>query len=101
MKHLKSGGWLIGSTIARHPISYITTKLIAEAPVFGVVPRGTHDWNKYINPSELRQYFDTRAKGNWGEFKVQGVVYVPMLGWQVVDGSENVGNYFFGVQKLE
>lgn len=99
--HLRTGGWIIGSTIARHPISFITTKLVAEAPIVGVVPRGTHDWNKYINPGELEEYFSRKAPGKWGPFRVQGVLYVPGLGWKEVDGSEKVGNYFFGVQKLE
>ncbi|KIW22915.1 3-demethylubiquinone-9 3-O-methyltransferase [Cladophialophora immunda] len=100
--HLKPGGWLIGSTISRSPVAYLTTKLIAEAPLIGVVPRGTHDWNKYINPPELRGYFESgRAPGRWGEFVTQGVVYVPALGWRFVQGSEEFGNYFFGVQKLE
>ncbi|KIW65338.1 3-demethylubiquinone-9 3-O-methyltransferase [Phialophora macrospora] len=100
--HLKPGGWLIGSTISRHPIAYLTTKLIAEAPLIGVVPSGTHDWNKYINPGELRQYFESgRAPGRWGEFVTQGVVYVPAVGWRNVTGSEDFGNYFFGIQKLE
>ncbi|OAP63777.1 3-demethylubiquinone-9 3-O-methyltransferase [Fonsecaea erecta] len=100
--HLKPGGWLIGSTIARSPVAYLTTKLIAEAPLIGVVPRGTHDWDKYINPSELRGYFESgKAPGRWAEFITQGVVYLPALGWQVIQGSEEFGNYFFGVQKLE
>ncbi|KAI1627513.1 S-adenosyl-L-methionine-dependent methyltransferase, partial [Exophiala viscosa] len=97
--HLKPGGWIIGSTIARSPISYLTTKLIAEAPIIGVVPAGTHDWNKYINPSELRSYFETRAPGTWSDFKTQGVIYVPALGWKAVNNSEDLGNYFFGIQK--
>ncbi|RMZ91459.1 hypothetical protein DV736_g1293, partial [Chaetothyriales sp. CBS 134916] len=101
--HLKPGGWLIGSTISRHPLSYLTTKLLGEAPVIGFVPRGTHDWEKYINPDELREYFETDSdeKGHWENFQVQGVVYVPGLGWKKVTGSERVGNYFFGVQKVD
>lgn len=99
--HLKPGGWLIGSTISRHPLAFVTTKIIAEAPLIGVVPRGTHDWNKYINPSELRKYFESgQAPGTWGDFVTQGVIYLPAVGWKVVEGSENFGNYFFGVQKL-
>ncbi|EHY59600.1 Ubiquinone biosynthesis O-methyltransferase, mitochondrial [Exophiala dermatitidis] len=98
--HVKPGGWIIGSTISRSLTAFLTTKLIAEAPLIGVVPPGTHDWNKYINPSELRQYFETRASGSWGKFKTQGVVYVPALGWRFVNNSEEFGNYFFGVQKL-
>jgi ubiquinone biosynthesis O-methyltransferase len=99
--HLRPGGWIIGSTISRSPVAYLTTKLVAEAPLIGVVPAGTHDWNKYINPSELRHFFETRAPGQWGQFRTQGVMYIPMLGWKTVDNSEELGNYFFGVQKLD
>ncbi len=109
--HLAPGGWLIGSTIARSPLSFLTTKLIAEAPVVGVVPPGTHDWNKYINPEELARWFEKRnhsEKGSeagrderWGEMKTQGVIYLPGLGWKMTDGTEGWGNYFFGVQRLE
>ena len=101
VKHLKPGGWIVGSTIARSPVSYLTTKLIAEAPLIGVVPRGTHDWNKYINPEELKGWFETKADGDWGDFQTQGVIYVPMMGWKTVQGSESFGNYFFGAQKLD
>ncbi|KAL6246451.1 Hexaprenyldihydroxybenzoate methyltransferase, mitochondrial [Rhinocladiella similis] len=95
--HLKPGGWLIGSTISRSTTAWLTTKVIAEAPLVGVVPAGTHDWNQYINPDELRGYFESRA--GWTNFHTQGVVYVPALGWKNVNGSEEFGNYFFGVKK--
>lgn len=98
--HLKKGGWIIGSTISRSPLAYITTKLIAEAPLIGVVPAGTHDWNKYINPPELQRHFALKEPGIWGSFKTQGVIYVPALGWKLVKNSEKYGNYFFGIQKL-
>jgi polyprenyldihydroxybenzoate methyltransferase/3-demethylubiquinol 3-O-methyltransferase len=101
IQHLKPGGWLIGSTIARSPLSFLTTKVIAEAPLIGVVPRGTHDWNKYINPGELAEWFEKEGGGaTWAPMKTQGVIYLPGLGWKMVDGSEGYGNYFFGVQKL-
>lgn len=103
-QHLKPGGWLVGSTIARSPVSYITTKLIAEAPVVGVVPPGTHNWDQYINPDELQGWFEANGDDSgavqWGPFNKRGVIYVPALGWKVVPGSESYGNYFFGVQKL-
>jgi polyprenyldihydroxybenzoate methyltransferase / 3-demethylubiquinol 3-O-methyltransferase len=71
--HLRPGGWLIGSTIARSPVSFLTTKVIAEAPVIGVVPPGTHDWNKYINQDELANWFEKDSgRGNWGSMKTQG-----------------------------
>lgn len=109
LPHLKPGGWLIGSTIARSPLSFLTTKLVAEAPVIGIVPRGTHDWSKYINPDELRAWFEQRGQqggkkgeeeeGRWGDLKTQGVIYVPGWGWKMLDHAEALGNYFFGVQK--
>lgn len=124
LSHLKPGGWLIGSTIARHPVSYFTTKIVAEAPwPIGVVPRGTHDWDKYINPAELSQWFTkeqiprqtrevdgvtvnepvspgTELGSRYGSVKIEGCIYLPLLGWKFVSGSQDYGNYFFGVQKL-
>ncbi|RJE17362.1 hexaprenyldihydroxybenzoate methyltransferase, partial [Aspergillus sclerotialis] len=55
LRLLNPGGWLIGSTIARSLPSFIVNQVIAEAPwPFGVVPRGTHEWGKFVNPDELR-----------------------------------------------
>lgn len=100
LRHLKPGGWLVGSTIARTATSWITTKLVAE-DLMGIVPRGTHDWQQYINPRELKAWaqqqtvLDVDGKG----WKAMGVVYVPGLGWKEVAGSEQWGNYFFAVRK--
>ncbi|KAF0325924.1 3-demethylubiquinone-9 3-o-methyltransferase [Colletotrichum asianum] len=93
---VKPGGWLVGSTIARTWMSWFTTNLIAE-DILGIVPKGTHDWRKYINDHELKGMF--MGKG-WEMPRVLGVVYVPGLGWKEVKGSEKVGNYFFGVRRV-
>lgn len=96
---VKPGGWLILSTIARTWTSWLTTNVVAEE-VVKLVPRGTHDWSKYINEQELRNFF--RAQGGWardGGLKSQGCVYVPAVGWRMVPGGEKWGNYFFGVRK--
>jgi len=95
---VKPGGWIVMSTIARTWMSWLTTKVVAE-DIVGVVPRGTHDWEKYINEEELRGYF-LRERG-WNSPRVMGVVYIPGLGWREVRGSEKVGNYFFGIRKDE
>lgn len=92
---VKPGGWLVMSTIARTCMSWLTTNLMAE-DVLRIVPKGTHDWNKYINENELRAYF---AGKGWNSPRVMGVVYVPGLGWKEVSGSEKVGNYFFAVRR--
>lgn len=98
---VRPGGWLVLSTIARTWTSWLTTKVVAE-DVLGVVPRGTHDWHKYVNEEELRAHFAEGEgnRGRWGPAVVRGVVYVPGLGWREVRGSEKVGNYFFAVQRL-
>ena len=96
---VKPGGWLVLSTIARTWTSWLTTNVVAEE-VVRLVPRGTHDWNKYINEQELRTFF--RGKNGWGRYgglKAQGCMYVPSIGWTMVPGGENWGNYFFGVRK--
>jgi len=96
---VKPGGWLVLSTIARTWTSWLTTKLVAEN-VARLVPRGTHDWEKYINEHELREFF--RAQEGWGRDggqRSQGCVYMPGLGWRMMEGSERWGNYFFGVRK--
>jgi len=102
LQHLKPGGWLIGSTIARTPVSWFTTKFMAE-DVLRMVPRGTHDWGQYIQPAEMKglaraeECLDTSGS-SW---QVMGVVYVPGFGWKEIGGSEAVGNYFFGVRRRE
>ena len=96
---VKPGGWLILSTIARTWTSWLTTKFVAEE-VVRLVPRGTHDWSKYVNEQELRKFF--RAQDGWGRdggLKSQGCMYVPAVGWRTVPGGEKLGNYFFGVRK--
>lgn len=49
---LKPGGWLILSTISRTAKAYALAILAAEY-IFGILPRQTHDYNKFILPSEL------------------------------------------------
>ncbi|KAF1984253.1 hexaprenyldihydroxybenzoate methyltransferase mitochondrial precursor [Aulographum hederae CBS 113979] len=94
--HLKPGGWIVLSTIARTWVSWATT-IVAAEQVLGIVPRGTHDWRKYVDEGEMREFFE--RMGGWGEGRCMGVVYVPGVGWREVKGSEGVGNYFFGVRK--
>lgn len=96
---VRSGGWLILSTIARTWTSWLTTKLIAEE-IMQLVPKGTHNWGKYINETELRRFF--REQDGWGTkegVRSQGVVYVPGLGWKAIPEAEQWGNYFFGIRK--
>jgi 2-polyprenyl-6-hydroxyphenyl methylase/3-demethylubiquinone-9 3-methyltransferase len=49
---LKPGGAFLGSTINRTMMSYAQAILGAEM-ILRWLPRGTHDWQKFLKPSEL------------------------------------------------
>jgi 2-polyprenyl-6-hydroxyphenyl methylase/3-demethylubiquinone-9 3-methyltransferase len=48
----KPGGWAFFSTLNRNPKSYLMAVIGAEY-VLNLLPRGTHDYIKFIKPSEL------------------------------------------------
>jgi len=48
----KPGGWAFFSTLNRNPKSYLMAVVGAEY-VLNLLPRGTHDYMKFIKPSEL------------------------------------------------
>ncbi len=52
---LKPGGYLYFSTLNRNPKSYLLAIIGAEY-VLNMLPRGTHDYAKFIKPSELAQF---------------------------------------------
>jgi 2-polyprenyl-6-hydroxyphenyl methylase/3-demethylubiquinone-9 3-methyltransferase len=56
----RPGGTIVFSTIARNPKSYLFAIVGAEY-LLRLLPRGTHDWTRFINPSELQR--DARRAG--------------------------------------
>ncbi len=61
-KLVKPGGWVFLSTLNRNPKSYLFAIIGAEY-LLNMLPRGTHDYAKFIKPSELAQ-FSRNAKLN-------------------------------------
>lgn len=57
---VKPGGWVFFSTINRNPKSFLFAIVGAEY-VLQMLPRGTHEYAKFIRPSELAQH--CRAAG--------------------------------------
>jgi 2-polyprenyl-6-hydroxyphenyl methylase/3-demethylubiquinone-9 3-methyltransferase len=53
-KLLKPGGMMMISTINRTPKAYLSAIIGAEY-ILNWVPRGTHEFNKFLKPSELSQ----------------------------------------------
>ena len=52
---VKPGGWVFFSTLNRNPKSYLFAIIGAEY-VLKLLPRGTHQYEKFIRPSELSGY---------------------------------------------
>ncbi|MEI7843226.1 MAG: bifunctional 2-polyprenyl-6-hydroxyphenol methylase/3-demethylubiquinol 3-O-methyltransferase UbiG [Gallionellaceae bacterium] len=71
---VKPGGHVFFSTLNRNPKSYLLAVIGAEY-VLNMLPRGTHDYAKFIKPSELAQYC-RNAKLNVNE--LIGMSYNPL-----------------------
>lgn len=54
-KLVKPDGWIFFSTLNRNPKSYLFAIIGAEY-VLNLLPRGTHDYAKFIQPAELAQF---------------------------------------------
>jgi len=50
---LQPGGSIFFTSISRTLCSYALAIVLAEY-LLGIVPRGVHDWNKFILPEELQ-----------------------------------------------
>jgi 2-polyprenyl-6-hydroxyphenyl methylase/3-demethylubiquinone-9 3-methyltransferase len=71
---VKPGGWLFLSTLNRTPKAFALAIVGAEY-LTGMIPRGTHDWNKFIRPAELAAWL--RAAG-MESVDQQGLHYNPL-----------------------
>lgn len=71
---LRPGGRAFFSTINRNPKSYLFAVIGAEY-VLKLLPKGTHDYARFIRPSELAQW--CRAAG-LREFVMTGMQYNPL-----------------------
>lgn len=73
---LKPGGHAVFSTINRNPKAYLQAVIGAEY-VLRLLPRGTHDYAKFIRPSELARF--CRGAG-LAVVEVVGMTYNPLTG---------------------
>lgn len=93
-KLVKPGGWVFFSTINRNPKSFLFAIVGAEY-VLSLLPRGTHEYLKFIRPSELAGY--ARSAG-LNLLDTRGMEYNPITRryWLSADTSVN---YLFATQK--
>ncbi len=90
----KPGGWIFLSTLNRNPKSYLLAVLGAEY-VLGLLPRGTHDYTRFLRPSELARM--TRAAG-LETIEVAGMHYNPFNRNVSLDQDASV-NYLVACRK--
>jgi len=86
---LKPGGLQVCSTLNRNPKSYMMAIIGAEH-VMRWLPKGTHDWSKFITPDEL---FDLLRNAGLDPVDRKGFVFNPLTwGWKLSDRDLSV-NY--------
>ena len=86
---LKSGGLMLCSTLNRNPKSYMAAIIGAEV-IMRWLPRGTHEWHKFITPDEL---FDLITNAGLKPVDRKGFVFNPLLwSWSISDQDLSV-NY--------
>jgi 2-polyprenyl-6-hydroxyphenyl methylase / 3-demethylubiquinone-9 3-methyltransferase len=86
---LKPGGLMVCSTLNRTPKSFLMAIVGAEH-VMRWLPRGTHDWKKFITPDEL---CDLIARAGLNPVDRKGMVFNPLAwSWGLSDRDLSV-NY--------
>lgn len=90
----RPGGWVVFSTLHRQVKSYLLAVLGAEY-VLNLVPRGTHDYSRFIRPSELAQ---SARQAGLVPTAMSGLSYNPLTQAFAL-GSDTDVNYLMACRK--
>lgn len=74
-RHLAPGGLLVLSTPNRTPQSQLL--MVAAAEAIGAIPRGTHNWDDFVTPDELRTLL---AETGLAMGEPKGILFSPLKG---------------------
>ncbi|NBY33313.1 MAG: bifunctional 2-polyprenyl-6-hydroxyphenol methylase/3-demethylubiquinol 3-O-methyltransferase UbiG [Betaproteobacteria bacterium] len=91
---VKPGGWVFFSTLNRNPQSFLFAIVGAEY-VLNLLPKGTHEYAKFIRPSELAGF--CREAGLQAQAS-RGLQYNPLTRRYWLDGNTRV-NYMLATQR--
>ncbi|MGI0116938.1 bifunctional 2-polyprenyl-6-hydroxyphenol methylase/3-demethylubiquinol 3-O-methyltransferase UbiG [Zooshikella sp. RANM57] len=94
---VKPGGHVFFSTINRNPKSYLFAIVGAEY-VLKILPKGTHDWSKFLRPAELARW--VRAAGLQPQ-TMTGMTYNPITKHYKLDKHDVSVNYLLHTVKPE
>lgn len=90
LKLVKPNGIIVFSTLNRTAKSF-ALGIVAAEYVLQWVPRGTHDWKKYIKPSELARHLRAR---NAKVTDITGLIYNPLSDSFSLSQTDMDVNYF-------
>jgi 2-polyprenyl-6-hydroxyphenyl methylase/3-demethylubiquinone-9 3-methyltransferase len=93
---VKPGGWVFFSTINRNPKSFLFAIVGAEH-VLKLLPKGTHEYAKFIRPSELAQFCRDAGLNVVG---TRGMEYNPFSRHYWLSADTSV-NYLFACRRPE
>jgi 2-polyprenyl-6-hydroxyphenyl methylase/3-demethylubiquinone-9 3-methyltransferase len=91
---VKPGGWVFFSTLNRNPKSFVFAILGAEY-ILNLLPKGTHEYAKFIRPSELAGF--CREAGLQTQAS-RGLQYNPLTQRYWLDANTRV-NYMIATQR--
>ncbi|MGB4056960.1 MAG: bifunctional 2-polyprenyl-6-hydroxyphenol methylase/3-demethylubiquinol 3-O-methyltransferase UbiG [Alphaproteobacteria bacterium] len=94
-KALKPGGLAIFSTLNRTPKSY-ALGIVAAEYILRLVPRGTHEWQRFLKPSELASHI---RKAGMEPADVSGLIYRPLSREFEISKNDVAVNYFMTATK--
>jgi len=94
---VRPGGRVFFSTINRNPKSYLFAIIGAEY-LLRLLPKGTHDFAKFIRPSELTRWMRAAALET---LDITGLTYNPLTGVYRLDPRDVDVNYMVAAQRPE
>jgi len=94
-KMVKPGGHVFFSTINRNPKSFLFAIIGAEY-VLRLLPRGTHEYAKFIRPSELANW---SREANLQVNQMTGLLFNPLTKKYWLSDSDMDVNYMISTQK--
>jgi 2-polyprenyl-6-hydroxyphenyl methylase/3-demethylubiquinone-9 3-methyltransferase len=92
----KPGGIFIVSTLNRTAKSYALA-IVAAENVLGLIPRGTHDWKKFIKPEELEEQL---VAAGFKNRRRSGIVFKPLNGVWALSPADFGVNYIASAEAI-
>ena len=92
---VKPGGWVFFSTIHRNPKAFLMAIVGAEY-LLGLLPKGTHEYSKFIRPSELARW---AREAGLQLVQSRGISYNPFTQRYRL-GDDTSVNYLLAAQRI-